>query len=233
MGTMERRRADNYELLIFDADGTIFDYERAEVWAFEKMCQDFSLPDTPNLLETYRVINSAIWKEFEAGTIDAAGLKVERFARLADTSGLDLDPAAVSEDYLERLSETGFLLEGTHEVLTQLRERYRLALLTNGITHTQEGRLERSDTGKYFDPIVISEQTGLQKPDPRIFGYLFERAGFTDKDRALMIGDSLSSDIAGARAFGIDSCYLNQKQIASDAPTFEITSLYDLLDILL
>ncbi len=228
----------DYDLLIFDADGTLFDYDTAERWAFTAMCRDLHTPYSEQFHESYRTINHQIWKEFEQGTIDGKQLKAERFSRLFTASGRALDPLAASSLYLERLGQTGFLIDGAMTLLEALTGRYRLALLTNGIAKTQHGRLDASGIRGYFDPIIISEETGYQKPDPRIFEVLFSQAGHTAKDRALMIGDSLSSDIAGGAAFGIDTClvdldhsYTKETQ-AGPAPTMVVDSLKALSTLL-
>lgn len=198
-----------YRFLIFDADGTLFDYASAEIWAFRKMCEDLSIEYSRELHDTYRSCNHEIWQEFEQRSITLDRLKVERFARTFELLDLSYAAEKASSTYLYRLSQSDHLIEGTRELLESLRGRYRMALLTNGITDTQKGRLKASSIGEYFDPVIISEERGYQKPDPRIFEILFREAHDPNKHESLMIGDSLSSDIAGGKAFGIDTCLLD------------------------
>ncbi len=224
-----------YELLIFDADGTLFDYDKAEHWAFRMMCQDIGLVYSEEFHRLYRTINHGIWREFELGKITGAILKSERFRRLFDASDIDADAVKASKIYLDRLGETGYIMKGTRELLDQLKGEFHLALLTNGIAKTQHGRLQASGIGKYFDPVIISEEVGCQKPNPEIFEVLFSKANHQTKQTALMIGDSLGSDIAGGNAFGIDTCLIDFDNKFSKIPegaaqpVMRVTSFDELL----
>jgi 2-haloacid dehalogenase len=198
-----------YELLLFDADGTILDYDAGERQALGATLASCSLPRTPEVLQLYRQINSGLWKSFERGEIRAEEIKTERFRQLFTAAGSDADPREAGALYLEHLGKTGFLMPGARELLTLLRPDFRLALITNGITRTQYGRLEAAGIRDCFDPVIISEEVGVQKPDPGIFSLLFRRAGHARKETALIIGDSLTSDMAGGIGFGIDTCWFN------------------------
>ncbi len=208
----------SYSLIIYDADGTLFDYDSAEIWAFRMMCEDLRIPFTPELHQSYRSVNHAIWKEFEQGTITSGELKPERFRRLFAVNGIDADPTAASPAYLERLGETWFLLEGVLEHLEKVSKQYSLALLTNGLAATQRGRLKASGIGRFFDPVIISEEVGCQKPDPKIFEVLMGKTPYSNKDEVLIIGDSLSSDIAGGVAYGIDTCLYDPGNLYGTIP---------------
>jgi 2-haloacid dehalogenase len=224
-----------YELLLFDADGTLFDYNRAEAWSLEQTIQDLGIQFTESIKTTYRDINHKLWAEFEQGVVTIAEIRVERFSKLLTALHCGADPAAAGESYLAYLGKAGFLIDGTTELLDNLYGKLPLALITNGITETQYGRLEASGIGKYFDPIIISGEVGSQKPDPAIFESLFIKANFHHKEKALIIGDSLTSDMQGGINFGIDTCWYNPegKSPNPDIPvTYEIRELAELLQIL-
>jgi YjjG family noncanonical pyrimidine nucleotidase len=221
-----------YRWLIFDADGTLFDYDRAEAVALVETFESFGVTFEPRYGDVYRQINAAIWREFEQGTITASALRVERFRRLFDALGFAVDPTAFSERYLDHLAHRGDLIDGAEQVVAALFGRYRLLILTNGLSEVQRSRLAHSGLAGYFEDIVISDEVGVAKPGPQIFDVAFERMGRPAKSEVLLVGDSLSSDIAGGQAYGLDTCWFNpngQSQPAGASIRFEIRRLAELL----
>lgn len=220
-----------YTWLIFDADGTLFDYDRAEASAFLRTFEQNGHPFATHYADVYREVNSQIWREFERGEISADDLRVERFARLFARLALEIDPAGFSRDYLLNLGRQVDLIDGAAELVRTLHGRYRMIVLTNGLKDVQRARLAGCGLQGYFEGIVISDEVGVAKPDPRIFDIAFGLMGNPPRDQVLMIGDGLSSDIRGAANYGIDACWFNP---AGEAPLnglpirFEISHLADL-----
>lgn len=198
-----------YECLLLDADETLFDFRRAEAFALERAFAERGLVATSEAVSRYDAINKEIWRRLERGEIDQATLKVERFALLFADMGVGLDAADFSELYLSWLGRGSFLLPGAEELCACLAAKYRLAIVTNGIAKVQRPRFEASPIRRHFEAIVISEEVGAAKPQPAIFERACEAMGIYDKSKVLMIGDSLSSDIAGGAAYGIDTCWLS------------------------
>lgn len=231
-----------YELLLLDADETLFDFRRAEAFALERAFAERGLAASPETVACYDAINKEIWRRFERGEIDQATLKVERFALLFADLGVGLDPADFSERYLAWLGRGAFLLPGAEELCAYLAAKYRLAIVTNGIAKVQRPRFEASPIRRHFGAIVISEEVGAAKPQPAIFERACEAMGVFDKSKVLMIGDSLSSDIAGGAAFGVDTCWLNPSGASAGgapaaaaggpAPTYVVRDLAELKALL-
>ncbi len=225
-----------YECLIFDADGTLFDFDRSEKIALEKTCLQFNLPyHEATHLDIYKTINTAIWQEREENRITAEALKPERFRRFLTAIDSKADPRTMSSYYLQSLSEMHFLLDGAWELVAQLRKTFRLALVTNGLSSVQHPRFRNSGLYQFFEAFVVSEDIGIAKPDPEILQYTFEKMGITKKNSAMIIGDNLSSDIQAGLNFGIDSCWYNPSQKANTGkirPTFEIKSFTELQKII-
>lgn len=224
-----------YTWLIFDADGTLFDYDRAEATAFRGTFEQNGHPFAPDYADVYREVNGQIWREFERGEISADALRVERFARLFARLDLDIDAAGFSHDYLLNLGRQVDLIDGAAEVVAALHGQYRMIVLTNGLKDVQRSRMAGSGLQDYFTGIVISDEVGVAKPDPRIFDIAFGLMGNPPRDQVLMIGDGLSSDIRGAANYGIDACWFNPAGAArpTDLPIrHQITRLGDLLDLL-
>ncbi len=234
---MTARREASYKLLIFDADGTIFDYDRGEAYALEAAFGDAGLPfDGEEMIATYRRINADIWRAFEAGRIAQQDISRTRFTRFFEEVGLSAAVDAFATSYLEHLGEADFLVSGAAELIEFLAKDYSLAMVTNGLSRVQRSRFSRSPIGGRFHPVVISDEVGVQKPNPDIFDFVYETHTQVSPAESLMIGDSLTSDIAGGRAAGIDTCWYNpvgdSLGIADPQPTFEISRLSDLAEYL-
>jgi len=225
-----------YTHLLFDLDGTLFDYDRAESEALAGAFAEAGIPYAPAHLSEYRRINQQIWIDYERGEITQRELRTERFARLGSTLGVTLHPESFSLEYLARLSQGRHLLPGVVEVLPALREkRYRMDLITNGISEVQRSRLAGSEITGYFTDIFISGEMEAAKPDPEIFEKSFSRMGNPPRDKVLLIGDSLSSDIAGGAAFGIDTCWINPNGAENDSQyssTYTLKGVSELCQIL-
>lgn len=224
------------ELILFDADRTLFDYDRAENDALRDTFSRFGLEyDTGIHLQLYREINEQLWRELEKGKITTCELRIERFRRLFDGQMSDADLAEFSRLYLINLSKGSCLLDGTEEVCRHLANRYRLAIVTNGIREVQLARVKGSPVEPFIEQVIISEDAGYSKPHPGIFDYAFRILGHSNKETVLMVGDSLSSDIAGGIGFGIKTCWYNPAKspvLPGLEPDYEITDLRELLTLL-
>jgi 2-haloacid dehalogenase len=223
-----------YDWVFCDADGTLFDYEAGEAAALEGAFAACGLAFDPAIGSLYSEINGAIWREYELGEITQAVLKAERFRRLFAELGMTADPEEFSRRYLEILGRQTALLDGAEEVVGALAKDVNLLLITNGLTSVQRPRFAASSIGGFFAEIVISEEEGVAKPDPAIFEIAFERIGRPRKERVLMVGDNLGSDIQGGVNHGIDTCWFNPTGAANGhrvEPTFEIDRLGQLAEI--
>lgn len=228
--------ANRYHWLLFDADGTLFDYEMAEAKALKATFMDFQLPYGPATTEKYREINHQIWQDFEHGLITSAALRTTRFERLFESVQVQADAAPFSARYLQHLANASDLMPGAENVIRKLKEHYRLAIITNGLKDVQYPRLEGSAIGAWFEVIAVSEEVGAAKPDPRFFEAAFQRMGQPPRETALVIGDSLSSDIRGGVYYGLDTCWFNPTGSTPDPeiqPTHQIARLDELLTLLL
>ena len=225
-----------YEIIIFDADETLFDFKKSERDAFKNAMLEFDIEyDENHHLKIYQVINTAIWKEFEEGLITQEKLKVERFKRLSDTLKAGFDEAEFAKSYMKHLSYASFLYDDSIDLVESLHKDYRLTIVTNGLKDVQDNRIRKSIIAKYFEDIVVSEEVLVSKPDPKIFEHALNNIKHTDKSKVLMVGDSLTSDIQGGINFGIDTCWFNPNKIANKTsikPTYEIANLMELKDIL-
>ena len=223
-----------YKLVLFDADGTLFDFDTAEKQAFEKTFKQFGIDkNLRQLHKEYEIINMAIWRDFEQKKITSEKLRIERFQRFFAKENLQLDPEVISPVYLKYLSEGTHLLSGAKEIVSFLFGKCELALATNGLADVQNPRFADSDLAKYFKHIFISEEIGHPKPNPDFFEHIFEKLPY--KESAIIIGDNLASDIKGGNDFGIDTCWFNPNKRNNRSgiiPTFEINDLAKLKKII-
>jgi 2-haloacid dehalogenase len=224
----------HYPWLFFDADGTLFDYERAETTAFQNAIRAAGIAYEDAYLGIYRRINAGLWQALERGEITPAVLPVRRFGLLQEALQLSFSPEWMSAAYLEQLALQTDLIDGALDVLHTLRSVSRIAILTNGLKAVQRSRLARCALCDYISDLIISEEIGAAKPDTAYFAAAFERLGNPPKGDVLLIGDSLSSDMRGGVDFGLDTCWFNPggaTRPADMAITYEIARLRELLEI--
>lgn len=225
-----------YEVIIFDADETLFDFRKSERDAFKNTMLEFDIEYDENYhLKIYQEINTAIWIEFEEGLITQKELKIERFKRLSDKLNAGFDELEFANSYMKHLANASFLYDESIQLVESLQKDYRLTIVTNGLKDVQDKRIRKSIIAKYFEDIVVSEEVEVSKPDPRIFEHALNNIKYTDKSKVLMVGDSLTSDIQGGINFGIDTCWYNPNKIVNKTgiePTYEISNLMDLKNII-
>ncbi len=225
-----------YEIIIFDADETLFDFKKSEKDAFKNTMLEFDIEyDENHHLKVYKEINTSIWKELEDGLITQKKLKIERFKRLSDRLNAEFDEGEFAKSYMKHLSYASFLYDDSIELVESLHKDYRLTIITNGLKIVQDNRIRKSTIAKYFEDIVVSEEVEVSKPDPKIFEHALDNIKHTDKSKVLIVGDSLTSDIQGGINFGIDTCWFNPNKIINKTgikPTYEVSDLRELKDIL-
>lgn len=225
----------NYQWVIFDADGTLFDYDLAEIVALQNTFKYFGLEYNPEYLSVYRQCNKQLWDAFELGEVTIEQLKVQRFELFLKSLGIVANASQFSKNYLIQLSKGTYLISGAEEILHSLSGEVGLILMTNGIKEVQRSRLNLSPIKSFFSDIIISDEVGVAKPNGKIFEIALENMSISDKRSILMVGDNLSSDIKGGIDFGIDTCWYNPKQKEHNPETratYEVRNLEDLLPII-
>lgn len=196
-----------YKCILMDIDDTIFDFPASNQNAIGALMAELGL-SSPTVYDEYETINKACWKALEQGEMDQATLHVERFRRFLETKGRNDDPEQVAARFAQHLGAQVIPLPHAQETLKAIAERLPVILLTNGITVIQKLRLEKSEIKNWVSGVVISQEVGVAKPDPRIFEIALN--GIDPKD-ALMIGDGIASDVRGANNAGVDVCWYNPK----------------------
>ena len=200
-----------YPYLLFDADNTLFDFDQAERNAHLLLCRAHGLAFSEEGYQLYHKCNADLWRDFDRGLCTKEYLLVERFRRYLAITGERADPEALNRDHLRALGEGAMLLPGAEELCRVLSKDHRLYLLTNAVASVQKTRFTNSAIAPYFQGVFISEEVGAGKPDPAYFDYVFHAVPGLARDNALVIGDSLTSDIQGANNAGLPCCWFNPK----------------------
>jgi 2-haloacid dehalogenase len=222
-----------YDLLIFDLDGTLLDFAKAEKRAFYLTLKENGVEkDLANLHNIYQRINHKYWISFEKGEISAQKLRSARFADFFAATDLPLVAEQVSGQYLGFLAEGSYLLPGAEKLIRAIKGKADMVLATNGLADVQYPRIAKSGLSDCFSDIFISEELGFPKPDIRYFEAMFEKLPYFEN--GLIIGDNMASDILGGSNAGIDSCWFNphkKEKTLPISPTYEISELSQLWDI--
>lgn len=224
-----------FQTIFLDLDDTLLDFGAAEHVAISKTFTDIGLEPTQSLLRRYSEINQAQWEAFERGEILRETVLTRRFALLFAELGTAYDPEATEDIYRGYLGVGHYFVDGAEVLLQYLAPKYDLYLASNGVASTQYSRLKSAGIGHYFKEIFISETTGHHKPERAYFDYCFARIKDFDPQRALMIGDSLTSDILGGKNAGLKTCWFNPQhkpRRADITPDFEVDSLLALQELL-
>lgn len=226
-----------FRTLLFDADNTLFDFNACEKEALKLTFKKYGYPLNEEVSSSYERINLALWNRYEQGEIDRRTVIYTRFGQLFQEIGIEDDGIAFEDDYQELLGQQHFFVEAAEEVIDRLARDFDLYIVTNGVTATQFRRLKESGLDRYMKQIFVSEKTGYQKPMKEYFDYCFTRIECFNPAEALIIGDSLSSDIKGGNNSGITTCWFNPKGHINDTDAkvdYEIKhlkELYELLDL--
>ena len=225
-----------YPIVLFDADNTLFDFYRAEREALCDALRAFGVEANEEKIETYSTINDALWKKLERGEVTKSALRVLRFAQFCKHYALDLDVERLAVAYTDFLSQKQYLMPGALEVCKELSKHCALYIITNGISSVQRGRFETSVLRPCFKDLFISEELGAEKPKREYFDAVAAAIPGFDPRMALVVGDSLSSDIQGGIFAGIDTCWINWKNapLPKDLPiTYVISDPREVLPLVL
>lgn len=200
-----------YSTVLFDLDHTLLDSDESEAAAFAHTMRFAGVADHEPLLDAYRRINLAMWAQVEAGTLMADDVRTKRFEAFNELTGIDADPGAMGDVFVEALGSFGQLYPGAIEMLDTVGAIAALGLVTNGISDVQRARVARLGIERFFDAIVISSEVATSKPGAAIFDIAFERLGRPARSATVMVGDSLTSDMAGGHRYGIATCWYNPR----------------------
>ena len=217
--------------IFFDLDHTLWDFDKNSALTFEKIFKMNQVDvDLNEFLSHYEPINMIYWKRFREEQVDKVTL---RYGRLSDTfskinfTANDTLINQLSEDYIDNLSTFNHLFVGALEILNYLMPKYKLHIITNGFKEVQEGKLNNSNIGHYFDTVTNSEVVGVKKPNPIVFNHAIQLAK-TNIEQSIMIGDNYEADTLGALNAGLDAIHFNFHNEDIDKNIKQVSNLKDL-----
>lgn len=221
--------------VFLDLDDTLLDFHLAEHIAMTSTLAAVGAPNDDATLARYSEINRSCWERLERGEWTRQEVLVGRFKLLFAELGVNADPELTQQIYEDKLCIGHYFLPGAEKLLDDLYGRYKLYITSNGTARVQDARIESSGIAKYFDGIFISQRVGADKPSPVFFERVFAAIEGFSPDEAIIVGDSLTSDIKGGRDAGIITCLYNPKGRAGRAdivPDHEIASLDELIPLI-
>ena len=218
------------EFLFLDLDDTILDFHKAERIAISKTIREFGVEPTEEILNLYHRINKWHWEQLEQGKLTRAEVLVNRFGVLFEKLGLEVDAPKCAKAYEINLSQGHWFLPGAEEAVDALSKKYRLFLASNGTAVVQKGRMTSANLYRFFETVFVSQEIGHNKPSKAYFDACFARISGFDREKAMIVGDSLSSDIRGGINAGIKTVWVNPGHLdcGDIRPDYEIERLSQL-----
>ena len=220
-----------YKWLLFDLDNTLIDFHQPSELSFRELCQEAGLQYSPQLYKSYQLINKRTWDRYEDGDITSSELKILRFQLFLVEHGSSLDPNRAHTLYTNGLIAHSKVAPEVQSLLTELSQSHQLAIITNGLLEAQRPRLKKTGIANLFKHIVVSDEIEYAKPQPQFFDYTLDNIALEDRSQALIIGDSLTSDIKGGNLSNIDTVWYNPQQLPLHSglvPTYQISQLHQL-----
>ena len=224
-----------FEFLFLDLDDTILDFQKAEHVALSKTLRGFGLEPTETVLKRYNLINKAHWEALERKELTREQVLLGRFQVLFEEMGISAEPVKVARAYEHNLSIGHWFLPGAEEAVARLSRKYKLYLTSNGTASVQKGRMTSANLYRFFENVFVSQEIGVNKPAVEYFEKCFAQIPGFDKTKAIIVGDSLTSDILGGQNAGIATCWVNphHKQGRPDIRVdYEIEALSQLEQLL-
>ena len=217
------------QTILWDIDGTILNFHRSAENSLKNTFKKFGYGEiTDELLHTYEEINDVYWCKLEKGEITKEKLLVERFVEFFTKIGVETTRVVeFNQAYLNGLLDTVVFMPEAYETVKKLHPEYKQYIVTNGVKELQRKKIAKAHIEEFFDGIFISDEIGYEKPHIEFFNYVFDRIPTKNPDEVIIIGDSLTSDIAGGIRAGIHTCWYhpNNEENHSDVkPEFTVTS---------
>ena len=226
-----------YYCILFDADNTLLDFDAAESKALADTLRNYGIEPDAETVQTYRTINGELWRQLEKGQIRRDKLMAERFTRFLKAVNAAGSGAEMNQYYLDQLStHPDLAAPNVLDVMKELAEVATLAVVTNGFDRVQSRRVAESGLKEFVEEVFVSEKLDSEKPNRKIFDTALRSLGVENRERVLMVGDSLTSDIQGGINAGLDTCWFNPRHAENPGtvvPTYEIARLEELYPLVM
>lgn len=224
-----------YRVLLADADGTLFDFHKGEAVAIAGTFERFGIAVTEENIAAYSRANDAEWKKLERGETTQKKLRLDRFVNFLNDIGFEADPQAMCDDYVHRLGQQRWPFAYAEELCRRVSRHMPIYLVTNGIAQVQRSRFGDCTLTPYVQGMVISEEVGASKPDPAMLLEALRQAGNIPVAQAILLGDSVTADIAAANNAGVSSILFTNGREAplNHGATWAVKTLEEACELIL
>lgn len=220
-----------YKWILFDADETLFHFDSKA--AIKHMFERLEIIYSEEEYNEYKMLNQSLWVEYQNAMITIQDIKDRRFASWSNK--FNKTTQELNKEFINSMAKISNVLPGAYELLENLHGKYKLGIITNGMTDLQEARLQKTNCRQFIDLLIISEKVGYSKPNSAIFDFAYRQMGNPDTTQVLIVGDNPDSDIIGGQNFGFDTCWYNPTHKPTPnniRPTYVITDLLSILNLI-
>ena len=221
---------------LFDLDQTLLNFHASEHIALGIVLKENGLPFSDEIYHAFKEYNNSLWLKLEKGDISRTELFRMRFEyifRLCGSCKSNPDLLQINNTFIKTMSVNGVLMDGALLFVRRVKSEIpdsRIYIITNGATINASGRIKSTGLDKFTDGLFVSEDMGAAKPAIEYFDICLGQIG-EPKESCIVIGDSLSSDMLGAKNAGLPSVWftpsgdiekaVNQYDIDYCASTFD------------
>ncbi len=203
---------NNIKDVYFDLDHTLWDFDKNSALTFDVILKEENIGlDVQEFLDTYIPINIDYWARYRNNSISKEDLRIGRLRDSFDVLKVQVSDKVIdslSNKYIDVLPGFNHLLQDTKEILSYLKPKYKLHIITNGFEEIQHNKMQNSQIAEYFDTITTSEEAGVKKPHLAIFEKALRKSN-AEPENSIMIGDSYEADIEGAQNAGLHVVYFD------------------------
>lgn len=218
-----------YDIFLFDADNTLYDFDQSRDYALKVILNQFGKDFTPEASHIFEAIGKPLWEKYESNKILEGELQEERMTSFLKAFDIQGDPIEAGAQFLFELGKSSYLIEGALKLCEKIAEAGKKTfIITNGLRGSNDAREAYSPIIPHVVDAFVSESIGHRKPSQAYFDHVLANIPAVAKDKILIIGDSLTADIAGGQVMGVDTCWFNPKKLQNTTqfiPTYEVASL--------
>ncbi|MFR2610819.1 HAD-IA family hydrolase [Anaerococcus obesiensis] len=219
--------------VLIDIDDTIFDFEKCSKNSFLKTLEKFNIKFKEEDFSYFNRVNDILWTKQKLGEINIKEVFIKRDYLMGKYFNLDIEKGLFNDLFVKFLYDEIEMVDGIEDLLLYLSDKYKIFTASNGVYDMQVNRIKKSNLSKYFTDIFVSDKIGYEKPDKRFFQKIMDITKYSNDD-LIMIGDSIKSDIIGAKNSKIKSIYFNNenKKISDKNFTYQVKNLSEIKNIL-
>lgn len=221
--------------VFIDIDNTLIDFNECAKVTMAKILGEYGIAYEAHMFGVFKGINDGLWRDIEKGVLTREGLYQVRWNRIFAALGITLDGPEFEKRFVAALHASAEPMEGAYELLEYLSGKYIVCAASNAPHLQQIHRLEAGGMLQYINEVFTSERMGSSKPGKAFFDACFAALEGITPEETIMIGDSLTADIAGGAEYGMKTCWFDYERkgdSGSFAPDYTVSALRDICDII-